>query len=59
MLMMVQKIQAEMIILRRFLEIIAFYDPGSRCSLITLSLAEELNLPGQDITITLHTVNRA
>ena len=36
-----------------------FYDPGSSCLLVTISLAEMLNLPGQSITVTLHTVNGA
>ena len=56
-LMMVQWVQAGMISSRRFLDIVAFYDPSSSCSLVTISLAEMLNLLGQPITITLHTVN--
>ena len=59
MLMMVQWVQAGAPSPRRFLSIIAFYDPGSSCSLISNSLAELLDLPGQPITITLHTVNGA
>ena len=39
------------------MNIIAFYDPGSSCFLVTISLVEELNLPGWVITITLHMVN--
>ena len=58
-LMMVQWILAGTLSLRRFLKIIAFYDPGSSCSLISNSLAELLDLLGQPITITLHTVNGA
>ena len=58
-LMMVQYIRAGMGNPQGFLQIIAFTDLGSSCSLITLSLAAQLNLLGRDITITLHTVNRA
>ena len=54
---MAQWVQARTIFLRRFLDIIAFYDPGSSCLLVTISLAEMLNLLGQPITITLHMVN--
>ena len=58
-LMMLQWILAGALSLRQFLKIIAFYDPGSSCSLISNSLAELLDLLGQPITITLHTVNGA
>ena len=44
---------------RWFLDIITFYDPGSSCSLVTTSLADVLNLLGQPITISSHTVNDA
>ena len=57
--MMVQWILAGTLSPRQFLKIIDFYNPGSSCLLISNSLAELLDLPGQPITITLHTVNGA
>ena len=57
--MMVKYIRAGLGNPQGFLQIIAFYYPGSSCSLNTLSLAEQLNLLGQDIMITIQTVNRA
>ena len=59
MLMMVQWIQAGTVILKWFMNIIVFFDPGSSCLLVTISLTEMLNLPGQPITIPLQMVNSA